>query len=363
MRSNPATTASAFAPGRVELLGNHTDYNEGLVLGAAIDRGLTVSGATRSDQILRITSRLMGEAELHLTDLHPLIDARWANYAAGVARELMDAGIRIGGCNAEVDGTLPPRAGLSSSAAFEVATALFLLKLNQSQLPGMELAKLCQRAEHRFVGVRSGLLDQVISIFGRTDHLIFFDTRSEQVRAIAFPSELALIIADSGKDRELSSGEYNLRREQTHEAAHRLGVRALRDVTAPELTVHSGLDPLLSRRARHIVEENERVELALEYLARGDAARFGQLMNESHESSRTNFENSTAELDALVELARDQPGVFGARLTGAGFGGAIVVLCQRKTAEIAAQNLRRLYQAQTGLTAETFLCRIGQGAH
>jgi len=354
---------SAFAPGRVELLGNHTDYNEGVVLGAAIDRGLTVSGRSRQGNTIAIRSATMGQIIVEAEGLRPLTENRWANYALGVVRELIEAGIPVGGFEAEVDGNLPPRSGLSSSAAFEVATALFVLRLEQHELPPMALAKLCQRAEHRFVGVQSGLLDQVMSIFGREHQLIFFDTRTEEVRTIPFPADLALIIAGSGKERELSRGDYNLRREQTHAAASALGVHALRDVSSAQLSERSDLDPLLSRRARHVVEENERVQQAIQSLANNDAAGFGKLMNESHESSRVNFENSTAELDLLVQLARQQGGVLGARVTGAGFGGAIVALCYRAQAEDASQQLHAAYLEKTGICSEIFVCKISDGAH
>ncbi|MFL6516100.1 MAG: galactokinase [Chthoniobacterales bacterium] len=356
------TRVWAFAPGRVELLGNHTDYNEGLVLGAAIDRGLTVSGKSRQGNTVAIRSATMGHVEVELDGLQPLTEMKWANYALGVVRELIEAGVPVAAFEAEVEGNLPARSGLSSSAAFEVATALFLLRLEHHELPPMTLAKLCQRAEHRFVGVQSGLLDQVISIFGREHHLIFFDTRTEEVRTIPFPADLALIIAGSGKERELSRGDYNLRREQTHAAATALGVRALRDVSSAELAKRSDIDPLLSRRARHIVEENERVRQAIKFLANNDAAAFGKLMNDSHESSRMNFENSTAELDLLVQLAREQAGVLGARLTGAGFGGAIVALCCRGQAEDASGQLHAAYLERTGISSEVFVCRISEGA-
>jgi galactokinase len=354
---------SAFAPGRVELLGNHTDYNEGLVLGAAIDRGLTIVGSAQSNEMISLSSDLMGRFQVALNRLEPQpVEFSWANYALGVAQELIDLGVAVHGFKADVEGNLPPRSGLSSSAAFEVATALFLLKLHGRGLPPMDLAKLCQRAEHRFVGVKSGLLDQVMSIFGRANHLIYFDTRTEQVRTITFPPDLALIIAETGRQRELARGDYNLRREQTQAAARELGVRALRDVTSADLDIHSELDPQLRRRAAHVVGESERVERAIELLDRGDAAGFGQLLNQSHESSRHNFENSTAELDILVELAQKTSGIIGARLTGAGFGGAIVAVCRRPQADAAVGQLRRAYREHTGITSEMFVCQIGDGA-
>ena len=283
------------------------------------------------------------------------------NYVLGVVRELLDTGLSIDGFSAEIEGDLPPGCGLSSSAALEVATAFFLLKLCDATLPPLEIAKLCQRAEHRFVGVRSGLLDQVTSIFGRAGHALFFDARSEETRPIPFPPGLALIIAESGKKRELAAGLFNQRHEETRAAAEALGLVALRDISPDELDKRD-LSPILRRRAAHIVGENERVKRALVRLAQNDAHGFGALMNQSHESSRQNFENSTAELDSLVEIARDLPGVFGARLTGGGFGGATVTLCESAAAARIADQLEKAYLRRSGRRSRTFVCAIADGA-
>ncbi len=353
--------AEAHAPGRVELLGNHTDYNQGVVLAAAIDRGLSVSGERRSDVLITLRSSSFGEFAIGCENLQPQKDPRWVNYALGVVRELFDAGISIGGFSASIEGNLPPGCGLSSSAALEVATTFFLLKLFDATLPPLAIAKLCQRAEHRFVGVRSGLLDQVTIIFGRAGHAVFFDARSEEVRVIPFPPGLALIVAESGKTRGLAEGLYNQRREETRAAAEALGLVALRDISPNELSKRD-LPALLRRRAAHIVGENERVQRALVLLAQNDPHGLGALMNESHESSRQHFENSTAELDLLVEIARDLPGVFGARLTGGGFGGATVTLCEHVAAARIADELAQVYFRRSGLRSRTFVCAIADGA-
>lgn len=353
---------SACAPGRVELLGNHTDYNEGVVLGAAINRAICVSGLG-GDRSIRIRSAGFGEVEIAAAELRPLREDRWANYVLGIAAELRQLGVPIRGFSAEVRGDLPIGSGLSSSAALELATALFLLKLFPFELPRLEIAKACQRAEHLYVGVRSGLLDQVISLFGRAQHAVFFDCRTEEIRTVPFPSSLALIIADSGKQRELAGGEYNLRRTETQNAADAFGVRALRDLKSSEINQRMDIPDPLRRRARHIVEENERVWRAGELLEAGDGRGFGELMNESHESSRVNFENSTPELDLLVSIAQQLPGVLGARLTGAGFGGATVTLCERNAAPIVAQRLAESYADQTATEPQVFVCEIADGAH
>ena len=251
-------TVSARAPGRVELLGNHTDYNEGVVLGAAINRLIRVSG-TKNLGSVRVTSAGFGKIEVHPSSLRPLQEARWANYTLGVADELRRLNVPIDGFTAHISGDLPVGAGLSSSAALELASALFLLKLFAFDLPPLEIAKACQRAEHHYVGVKSGLLDQVISLFARAQHAVFFDCRSEQIRTVPFPASLALIVAESGKNRELASGDYNLRRTETQAAARAFGVRALRDLTSAQIYGRLDIPELLRRRALHIVEENERV--------------------------------------------------------------------------------------------------------
>ncbi len=350
---------TAYAPGRVELLGNHTDYNEGLVLGAAIDRGLTVRGSQIAENRIVLRSRDHGAVEIARDNLQPRERERWANYILGVVSELGALGVPIAGFEAEITGDLPAGCGLSSSAALEVATALFLLKLFDRSLDPLEIAKACQRAEHHFVGVKSGLLDQVTSLCGKAEHAVFFDCRSEEVRTVPFPPGLALIIAESGKQRELASGAYNLRRAETQAAADALQLRALRDATRAQL---DRLPDLLRRRAAHIVGENDRVRRALAFLAAGDGAGFGALLNESHESSRTNFENSTPELDQLVTLAQQIPGVLGARLTGAGFGGATITLCEAARAEAIATELARRYAEVAAFTPQVLVSQLADGA-
>ncbi|MBO0695569.1 MAG: galactokinase, partial [Verrucomicrobia bacterium] len=315
-----------------------------------------------NDRSIRLTSADFGDVEIPPTELQPLQERRWANYILGVADELRKLHVPVRGFTAYVSGDLPIGAGLSSSAAVELAAALFLLKLFPARLAPLEMAKACQRAEHRYVGVQSGLLDQVISLFGRADHAVFFDCRSEEIRCVPFPAELSLIIAQSGKKRELAQGEYNLRVEETRAAARAFGARALRNVSSAELDRRSDLSALLRRRASHVIGENERVWRALKFLEASDGIGFGKLMNESHESSRQNFENSTPELDLLVSIAQDLSGVLGARLTGAGFGGATVTLCERSRAQQVAAELSRHYTEATGIPASVFVSRLADGA-
>ncbi|MGI9088530.1 MAG: galactokinase [Chthoniobacterales bacterium] len=356
--------ASAYAPGRVELLGNHTDYNEGVVLAAAIDLGLTAAGIARQDNLVVITSRASGQqVQVSLGELEPPADAHWARYPLGVVEQFARAGFAQGGFEAEISGDLPAGAGLASSAALEVATAGLLMKLHELRLAPLEVAKLCQRAENDFVGVRSGLLDQVASIFGRAGYAVFLDFQTEEIRVLPFPGELALIVAVSGGKHDLLQSFYNERREECAAAADALGAESLREVTPDHLELAGGsLDPVLYRRAAHIVGENDRVWRALAALEIGDAEVLGELMNASHESSRTNFENSTVELDELVTRARALPGVLGARLTGGGFGGAIVALVRANDAEDAAASLRVRGRAESGSTPQVFVCRPAEGA-
>ena len=359
-----SAAVTAFAPGRVELLGNHTDYNEGVVLAAALDRGVTLRGERRSDGRIALRSRHFDRrVEVFVSDFAPLRDDAWANYPLGVVHQFQQLGISIDGFEAEIDTDLALGAGVSSSAALEVATACFLLKLHRRKMPPLALAKLCQRAENEFVGVRSGLLDQVTSVFGRANQVVHLDCRSEEIRTIPFPADLVFIITDSGAKHQLIAGEYNQRREQCSAAAQALGVPALRDVSPRQLAAERDrLDPVVARRAAHVVGENERVTQAAQLLVRGDAAGFGELMNASHASSRENFENSTPELDLLVEIATGLPGVLGARLTGGGFGGSTITLAEARHAPEIAEKLAAEYRARTGHPPQPLICRPGDGA-
>jgi galactokinase len=243
----------------------------------------------------------------------------------------------------------------------EVATAVLLTKMFPKPVTPLDLAKLCRRAENEFVGVNCGLLDQVSSIFGRAGHAIYLDCRAETVETVPFPKGAALVIVNSAVKHALTGGEYNERREMCFAAARAIGVPALRDATEHSLAA-ADMPPLVRRRAAHIVGENDRVTRALGILRSGDAAGFGQLMTASHTSSMENFENSTPELDALVRIANSVKGIFGARLTGGGFGGAIVALAEESRAEEAASEIAGLYQVETGHDGKALVCHPGRGA-
>lgn len=351
---------TSFAPGRVELLGNHTDYNAGVVLSAALDLGISAKGRRLDGGQVALTSEGMeGRSTAEVASLAPREE--WSDYPLGVAKVLRDAGYPVEGFEAAFASTLPVGAGLSSSAAMEVCTAVLLTRLFGFSIEPLDLARLCRRAENEFVGVNCGLLDQASSVFGKKGQAVFLDCRTETVENIPFPDGVSLLIVHSGVKHALTGGEYNERRAQCFAAADILGVAALRDATTADLAA-TAMPDLVRRRATHITGENERVFAAVEHLRNGNAAAFGQLMTASHQSSIENFENSTPELDALVRIANAQPGVYGARLTGGGFGGAIVSLVDSARIEEIAPAVEAAYLAETGHHGKAYRCAIGDGA-
>lgn len=321
---------TSYAPGRAEWLGNHTDYNDGLVLGIGLEVGTTVTARLLPGRELILHAEDLGESRRgELDDLQPVEPGSWANYVIGVAAGFLARGVK--GCGAElgIRSTVPMGAGLSSSAALECATAGALQQMWGTDFSDMELAKIGQAAEHQFAGVRCGLLDQVTSLFARRDQAVFFDCRTLEVQRIPVPAEARFMIIQSGVKHALADGAYNDRRAECEEAAAILGVVKLREanlVMIDEAAAAGRLQGAPLRRARHVVGENARVASAVAALRAGDLAGVGRLMNESHESSRSLFENSCEELDFLAAEARAVPGCLGARLTGGGFGGAVLAL-------------------------------------
>lgn len=361
----------AVAPGRVEILGNHTDYNEGLVMSAALELGLGVAAAPRADRRVRLFSRRRGGPVLFSIDqIEHDPAARWADYLKGVLRELAAAGVPIVPADVWLNGDLPSGGGMSSSAAFEVSTALAFLQLAGRELDRWTVATLCRRAENEFVGVKCGILDQFSSLFGVAEHLLWLDCRSLDHGAVRLGPGLELVVANTMVRHALADGAYNeLRASCERAVAHfqaRIGdhpVRALRDVSAGELDEHArGLAPADRRRAQHVVEEIERVDGGREAVAAGDVARLGELMLASHASSRDLFGNSCRELDLMVDLAAGLDGVFGAKLSGGGFGGCIVALVRADRGAEVVRRLAQEYQATTGIEPQLHRCRIGAGA-
>ncbi len=343
------------APGRVNLIGDHTDYNEGFVLPIAIDRECVVHAAARSDGIVRVTSTdREGYVEVPAdggTD--PGEVQGWGAYVAGVVRALAERGRPPAGIDAVVSTTIPIGAGLSSSAAFEVALALALCDAASFQLPAVELALACQQAEQIATGVPSGIMDQLSSIGGRPGCALLIDCRTLEVSPVLLPPEAAVLVVYSGVSRSLADTAYAERRRTCDKVAARLGLPALRDATPEQIAGH--------RWARHVVSENARVLEAARALEDDDLSVLGRLLSESHASLRDDYDVSTPELDALTAALEDA-GAAGARLTGAGFGGCVVAVADRADAEGVAARATARYRAQMGLRPAAFLCRAVAGA-
>jgi galactokinase len=342
-------SVTAYAPGRAELLGNHTDYNEGYVMALAVGRGTTMTGRARSDRKISIHSRQLDQTEtINLDQLQAEKVSPWSRYTLGVVDQFRRNDLPVEGFEAEISSNLPLGAGLSSSASLENATVLFLARLFGAKLDPMQMARISQKAEHDFVGVRCGLLDQMASLMSKAHHATCIDCRTTEVTHVPLDGKTRIILANSGVKHALVGGEYNERRSDCEAAAHALGVTALRDASTEMLKARkSELADRIYHRALHITGENERVVEGSAALRKGDFARFGELMFTSHESSRVNFENSCPELDLLVETARKTPGVYGARLSGGGFGGATINLVEAGKEE---QVVKALTAALPGVT-------------
>jgi galactokinase len=364
------TTASVYrAPGRVNLIGEHTDYNDGFVLPAAIEFYCWAAAAPRGDGKLVIQSESFKETiEERLDSLSPLAEKHWANYPLGVAWALRRAGKPISGANVYIAGEVPLGAGLSSSAAFEVSVALALLRQSGNTENRAELAKLCQKAENEFVGARVGIMDQFISCFGRASHALLLDCRSLKHEFVKLPPNLQLVICNTMVRHELASGEYNTRRAECEEGVRILRivlpeVRALRDVTLSQLEDHrQNLSAKVFARCRHVVTENARVKSAVEAFRKGDTAALGSLLRDSHRSLREDYEVSCRELDLMVEIAAAQPGLIGARMTGGGFGGCTINLVESAAVSDFRRNVAAAYSSETGLTPEIYVSPASEGA-
>jgi len=341
----------AYAPGRAELLGNHTDYNEGLVLSLAISCGTTIRARSNQEGAIRLHSKELQKSWYGtLSNLAPQGEGdSWVNYVLGVIHFLKLKGVSSDGLEMEISSTIPLGAGWSSSASLEIATALVLQKSCDSRIAPMDMARVGQSAEHVFAGVKCGLVDQISVAMSKEGHVTFIDCRTLHVGHLPVNDEVEFVIVHSGIKHALTAGEYNERRESCEEAARLLGVKALRDVDLQSLEASkSSLPERTFKRAMHIVGENERVRRAGEYLRSGDMPGFGKLMFASHESSISNFENSCPELDFLVEAAGGQGECLGARLSGGGFGGATINLVKRKGIEEFCSQLTSAFERRYG---------------
>ena len=366
----PAALA-AFAPGRVEVLGNHTDYNEGYVLSAAISCGTCFVAGRRSDSACVIADAMHPDWETRFAadNPAPVPDPAWSNYCRGVWAKLGVPPARRTGFNGVIASNVPMGAGLSSSAALEMSTALALQALYRLRKEPLELAKIGQAAEHEFAGVKCGLLDQITSLFGKADSLVLTDFRTLAVETVPLASHVCLLVCNTRVKHALVDSAYNERRASCEAAAawfrERLPhpVRHLRDVSMAEWEEHAAAMPATAaKRSAHVIGENERVLRGAALLRDGRLDRFGRLLFDSHASSRLNFQNSCPELDFLVDRAARTPGVLGARLSGGGFGGSCVALVEQDQAAAAGATLARAYDAEYGAPCTVLELRPADGA-
>jgi galactokinase len=357
------------APGRVNLIGEHTDYNDGFVMPAALVFGTYVAAGPRMDRMLRVHSIDFDETrDFDLDKLAPGPSGHWSDYVRGVAGVLQARGYAIRGAHLVIKGDVPIGAGLSSSAALEVATALALLTNSGLTWSGLEVALACQRAEHEYAGTKCGIMDQFISVFGKANHALLLDCRSLDYELLRIEDGVRIVVCNTMVKHELASGEYNLRRADCEAGVRFLQqflpeIRALRDVSLSQLEQYGvGLSDITYKRCRHIISENARVLEAANSLKECNLARFGVLMGESHLSLRDDYEVSCKELDLLVDLAHQCRGVYGARMTGGGFGGCTVNLLDADVVEEFTATITQEYKSATGLRPAIYSCTAGDGA-
>jgi galactokinase len=366
--AEPRAIRIVRAPGRVNLIGEYTDINAGFVLPAAIDREIRIAYIPSGDRRVELTRLDDGDTGTFELDSPRQRSGTWPDYVAATAWALAEAGLPIGGLRGVIGSTLPEGAGLSSSAAIELASAWALLGDAAPTIDRLELARICQRAENGYVGVQSGLMDQFASSCGVADAALLLDCRSTEWRTVAVPDDLTLVVCHTGSPRRLDSSEYNVRRAQCEAAVEGLrkvdpSVRSLRDVSAALLAAaRGGLDPVVARRAEHIIAENDRVLATLAAFEAGDLAAVGEAFGASHVSLRDLFEVSSPELDALVEIAGAVPGVVASRMTGAGFGGSTINLVHPDAVGALRDAVLAEYPARTGLTPMILPVQAATGA-
>jgi galactokinase len=355
------------APGRINILGGHTDYNDGYVLPVALDRAAWIAASPLSEnQADLYAADLDGEANFSL-DAIPAADGSWADYPRGVAWALQERELKLRGLQAVLTSSVPVGSGLSSSAAIEVAFAYTWQVLSGFGLSRRELALVCQRGENAYVGVNCGILDQMSSTLGTKDHAVLLDCRTLEAQLVPLPDKAAIVVADSKVRRQLASSEYNVRRAQCEQAVeilgeHLPGISALRDVSPEELERLKGhLPELVYRRAHHVVTDNARVLQAAQALKKGDLDTVGKLMKACHISLRDDYEVSSAELDALAGAAWEVEGCYGARLTGAGFGGCTVALVATDAVPEFVAHVAAAYEAAFSRQPDVYACHSADG--
>lgn len=357
------------APGRVNLIGEHTDYNEGFVLPAAIDFFCWVAFSPRKDRTLALYSEQFDElVEASLDGLRARATSSWANYPLGVAWALQQAGYRLCGANIAISSDVPLGAGLSSSAAVEVSVGYALLSAADLPIDTKKLALLCQRAENDFVGAHTGIMDQFISCHGRAGNALLLDCRSLDFRHVLLPAQVDLVICNTMVQHRLGTSEYNVRRAECEAGVRELskalpGIGALRDVSLPQLEMRRKvLGDTIYKRCRHVISENARVQHAAAALESGRVESLRQLMADSHRSLRDDYEVSCHELDVMVELAGRQRGVLGSRMTGGGFGGCTINLVNAADSAEFCRHIAEEYEAATGLKPDVYVCKASNGA-
>ncbi len=351
------------APGRVNLIGEHTDYNDGFVLPMAIDRAVWIALRVRADRRVAVHSLDLNlSADFELDSLSRG-ETSWIEYLKGIAHALQVEGSKLNGWEGVIAGDVPRGAGLSSSAAVEMAAARAFAAVSGFAWDALRIARVGQRAENNWIGVKCGIMDQTASAAARAGHALFLDCRSLEIEHVPVPREVAVVILDTSTRRGLVDSAYNERRAQCEAAARFFGVKALRDVSKERLKAESGkLEEVVRRRARHVVTENERVLQAVEAMHRDDPVALGKLFNASHASLRDDFEVTNDALNWIVEIAQAQAACFGARMTGAGFGGCAVALVRREQAEAFAQAVGAAYRLKSGLEAKVYVCQASEGA-
>jgi galactokinase len=358
------------APGRVNLIGEHTDYNNGFVFPVAIDRDIMIASRRRDDLIVRLYSLDFDQSvEFSLDDITYDEEQKWSNYPRGVAFFLQESEYKISGLDAVITGNVPLGAGLSSSAAIEVAMATTFEKISGLTIEPAEMALLCQKAENKFVGVNCGIMDQFISRMGKKDHALLLDCRSLEYDLIPLNLEnIKIVVCDTGKKRGLVDSEYNKRRAECERGVKILekflpGISALRDVEFSDLIKYSGHIPeITEKRCRYVIKENIRVLESVSAIEEFDLLKFGDLMNESHIGLRDEYEVSCPELDAMVEIAWKIDGVIGSRMTGAGFGGCTVSIVVDDSLQELIDKVNEEYPKRTGLQPEIYICTAEDGA-
>ncbi|MBI4906655.1 MAG: galactokinase [Acidobacteria bacterium] len=352
------------APGRVNLIGEHTDYNDGFVMPAALAFETVVKIKPRSDRTVTLHSKqFVDPVQFSLDEADAQPRNAWSDYVQGVAIELEQAGYRLQGADLAIDSNVPVGAGLSSSAALEVSSGLALSTVAGHTIERKELARICQRAENEFVGMKCGIMDQFISLHGEPNHAVLLDCRSLEYRAVPLPEHVRIVVCNTMVKHQLNGSEYNARRQDCMDAALLLGVATLRDIGYEQFCVmQDSLPERVRMRASHVIQEIERTERAADVLELGDLEQFGRFLFESHETLRDLYEVSCAELDLMVKLAQEQEGVYGARMTGGGFGGCTVNLVEAEHTERFRTQVAAAYRQATGIQPEIYVCAASGGA-